>query len=263
MGSEHLPDMLDGYVSIGTWERSSGLTLIESTYQWEEDLPLAGFTCEACEQPHKTHYSLAREAKAWTKRCTECARKHQAYKRVRRMKELFVAHKPSDATAVAITLTFGDDDIDKELDVQTLRKMTMKRFSKLREKSKWWRNAIHGGIASFECTRNKQKGTHHPHLHIVAWSGMKWPYPIDEFKQNMQAHGFGRMCTIETAYTKDKQGLRNYRDPEGAIWYALKYALKDSVLGTKKGRTMTKFGNLYGAKWNTELSAYKALIHRY
>jgi len=258
-----VPDMFDGNVSTGIWKRGTDFTLMESTYQWEEDIPLAGFTCGACEQPHKTHYSFARETKAWTKRCTECARKHQAYKRVRRMKELFVNNKPSDATAVAITLTFGDEDIDKTQDVQVLRKMTMKRFSRLREKSEWWRNAIHGGIASFECTKNKQTGAHHPHLHIVAWSGMKWPYPIEEFKEQMQAHRFGRMCTVETAYTAGRNGRKDYSDPEGAIWYALKYALKDSVLGEKKGRTTTKFGSMYGTKWNAEMSAYKALLHRY
>lgn len=263
MGSELVQDLPDGYVSIGIWERGADLTVMESTYQYEEDVPYAGFTCEECDQPHKTHYSIARESKAWTKRCTECARRYQAYKRVRRMKELFVAERPHGATAVAITLTFGDEDIDKKLDVEQLRKTTMKRFAKLREKSEWWRHAIHGGIVSFECTKNKQKGTLHPHLHIVAWTAMKWPYPIDAFKEAMQAHGFGRMCTIETAYTKAEDGNKNYADPEGAIWYALKYALKDSILGEKKGRTVTKFGHLYGTKWNTDMSNYKQLIHRY
>ena len=267
-----MPDMLDGYVRIGTWKRSH-TTVVETTYQWEEDLPYASFTCDACPQPHKTHYTNARESKAWTKRCTECARQHQAYKRVRRMRELFVAKKPDGATAVAITLTFGDDQIDKTETVTDLKKQTMRRFKRLRERSEWWKANFSGGIASFECTRNAKRGTYHPHLHIVAWTSMQYPYPIEEFRQHMTKHHFGVLSTIETAYTKkavkDENGTfvrgedgkvktyKTYKDPAGAIWYALKYALKESVLGEKKGRTISKFGDLYGTKWSVGMKPPK------
>ena len=272
MGSEHLPDMPDGYVSIGTWKRSH-TTIVETHYQWEEDLPYASFTCDACPQPHKTHW-LARESKAWTTRCTECARKHQAYKRVRRMRELFMAKKPVGATAVAITLTFGDDQIDKTQPVTDLKKQTMRRFKRLRERSEWWQSHFSGGVSSFECTENAERGTYHPHLHIVAWTDMQYPYPIDAFRAEMLKHGFGwAKSKIESAYTKkpvtdnngtwlrDKDGkvitYKTYEDPAGAIWYAMKYTLKESVLGEKKGRTITKFGDLYGTKWSVDLKPPK------
>lgn len=263
-----MPPLPDSDVSIGTWERDD-FTLVVETYQYSTDVEMAGYTCEACPQPQKTHSLLNDGRQEYTKRCTECARKHQAHKRVRRMKELFVAHKPEGATAVAITLTFGDDDIDKNLPLADLRKETVKRFSKLREKCEWWKTFMHGGISSFECTKRKQGGLH-PHLHIVAWTTLSYPYPIDAFRANMESYGFGMMSKIETAYTKERKRdhtgqyvtFKSYSNPEGAIFYALKYALKDSVLGHKKGRTVTKFGNLYGTKWNTTMSAYRKKLTR-
>lgn len=269
MGSAFVPPVLDSGLTTRVWRTSDGATVIEDTYNLSMDVDLAGYTCEMCPQPAKTHTLLNDQRTEYTKRCTECARKHQAHKRVRRMSELFTQNRPEGATAVAITLTFGDDDIDKHADLSTLRTETVKRFRKLRERSEWWQRHMKGGISSFECTKRKQGGLH-PHLHIVAWTTLRYPYPIEAFRANMEAYGFGMMSTIETAYTKERKRnhkgefvtFKSYNNPEGAVFYALKYALKDSVLGEKKGRTVTKFGNLYGKKWDATMSAYAKKLHR-
>lgn len=282
MGNPPMQDLHNDGLSISIWERDGWPDLRQWTYEQGDDLPYAGFTCDNCPQPLVTHTALDTETRDYTKRCTDCARTHQAHKRVRRLKELFANNRPSEANAcVAITLTFADEQIDKEQKwalkgeaLDTLRRETVKRFSRLRERSEWWNQTMLGGISSWECTR--KTGNYHPHLHIVAWSTLTYPYPLQTFRDEMMKHGFGMMCTIETAYTKtraknpdgtykkDSNGdyvtYKNHSDPEGALWYALKYALKDSLLGAKKGRTVTKFGNLYGKKWSADMSAYKPMF---
>ena len=274
-------------LSISIRQRGDGTALETWHYKEQEDLPYAGFTCDDCPQPLVTAHIGDYEAKDYTKRCKECARKHAAHKRIRRMTELFRYNRPLDARSiVAVTLTFGDDDIDKEQRdawddeerLRNLRQETVRRFRRLRERSDWWQSHMLGGISSFECTRNKETQRYHPHLHIVCYTTLQYPYPLDEFRHEIQEHGFGKMGTIETAYThkrktnkdgtfvRDSKGdyvtYKCYSDPEGALFYALKYALKDSMLAHKKGRTVTKFGTLYGKKWNTNMSAYKRMLDR-
>lgn len=292
MGDAPVQDMPDGSVSTRVWQRTDdGPLIIEQHFTHGEDAPFAGYTCDDCPQPHVTT-SIAAWGKAdYTKRCKRCSRRHAAAKRTRRYGELLLHYQPPNTSIAVLTLTFGDDDIDKYGDPDSLRKATMLRHRKLREKNTFWRENVIGGLSSYETTvkiescpeTGVETRRYHPHLHIVAYVVGKYPYDIEGLREAVVAGGFGPTFRIEDAYTKvpikdsdgnilkDREGKwicrKDHKDPKGGVFYALKYTRKDSLRPGDEGkniRTTTRFGCLMGKKWSADMNQqFEEVIRRY
>lgn len=265
---------------------------IEEYYHHGEDAPFAGHTCDACPQPHvSTRVLHSMEGMDYTIRCRECERRYAASKRTRRFAELLLHEKPENTAIAVITLTFGDEDIDKFADPKLLRKETMRRHRRLREKQAAWREAVVGGISSYECTSRevecpktgKKTRRYHPHLHIVCYVVGGYPYDIEALRSAAVAGGFGPNMRIESAYTKipikdsdgnvlkDAKGRwktrKDYTNPNGAVFYALKYTRKEAEGSNEEGkgtRTTTKFGCLMGKKWTAAMNPrFETMVRKY
>lgn len=227
----------------------------------------------------------------YTQRCRSCERRYAASKRTRRWAELLLNEKPSQTAIAVITLTFGDADIDKYATPEALRKETIRRHRRLREKQAFWRENVVGGISSFEITCREEtcpetgqvKRRYHPHLHLVCYVVGGYPYDIEGLREAAVAGGFGPNMRIESAYTKipikDKDGnvlkdakgrwktKKDYTNPNGAVFYALKYSRKDAEGSKEAGkgtRTTTRFGCLMGKKWTAEMNLqFMKIVRRY
>lgn len=293
MGSAPVQDLPDGSVSTRVWQRSDdGPVIIEQHFTHGEDAPFAGYTCDDCPQPHVTtavEVDMARMD--YTQRCRSCERRYAARKRSRRWGELLLHEQPEGTAIAVITLTFADEDINKYATPEALRKESIKRHRRLREKNTFWRENVVGGISSFEFTHRdvacpetgKKRRRYHPHLHLVAYVVGGYPYDIEGLREAAVAGGFGPTFRIETAYTKepikDKEGnfrrdakgkvitRKVYSNPEGAVFYATKYVRKDSFSTKNEGkgtRTVTRFGCLMGKKWTAAMNPrFEQVVRRY
>ena len=200
-------------------------------------------TCVNCPWPYKY------DGNQYTQRCNPCNTAAAAKKRVRNMAQfMHECRTPKHKQIVHITLTFGDDQIDKTKTFNELNIIAKEKFARMRERSHYWRTTFTGGIYGFEAT--KRPYGLHPHIHIVAYSTTD---DYTDFTEEIQKHGFGGITKVEQVY----QSVYNKRtdeyekvyngNPEGAIYYAMKYCAKKDP--TQKGiRTISKFGELYGRR---------------
>lgn len=216
-------------------------------------------TCINCPWPYKY------DGITYTERCKPCNATAAARKRVRSMArfmhDTFIANTAK--SIVHITLTFGDDQIDKTKTFNDLNKIAKTKFARMRERSEYWRTTFTGGIYGFEAT--KRPYGLHPHIHIVAYMSTDeftkdLPFScyqqqgIAAFKKEIQKYGFGGITKIEQVYksvynkvTDEYEKVYHDNDPEGAIYYAMKYCAKKDP--SQKGiRTISKFGELYGRR---------------
>lgn len=293
MGSAPVQDLPDGSVSTCVWQRSDdGPVTIVQHFTYGEDAPFAGYTCDDCPQPHvSTGVEVDMARMDYTQRCRSCERKYAASKRTRRWAELILHEQPEGTAIAVITLTFADEDINKYATPNALRKESIKRHRRMREKNTFWRENVVGGISSFEITHREEtcpktgqkKRRYNPHLHLVAYVVGGYPYDLEGLRKAAVAGGFGPVVHINTAYTKtpikDKEGnfrrdregkivcYKDYTNPQGGVFYATKYVRKDSVSSNNEGkgtRTTTRFGCLMGKKWTAAMNPrFEQVVRRY